>query len=87
MYALIYDDRDSDKGRIKIISVHDTRDESDKALLQRQKDFGRRVFECNTRIVWTEKTVKPGEFIKPKDFMVWRPEEDIPHGELFSDAD
>ncbi len=87
MYALIYDDHNLGQSTKKVISVHATREESDKALSQRQNDLGRTVFECNTRVVWTDKDVTADEVLDIKDFVTWRAEEDIPAGELNSDSD
>ena len=87
MYALIYDDHNFDQSQKKIISVHETREESDKALSKRQDELGRRVYECNTRIVWTDKTVAAGDVLDISEFVTWRTGENIPEGELNSDAD
>ena len=87
MYALIYDEHILGESQKKVISVHGTRDESDKALLQRQNDLGRRVYECNTRIVWTDKAVAADAMLDIGEFVTWRAGEDIPEGELNSDSD
>ena len=87
MYALIYDDHSLDESYKKVISVTGTREESEKALVQRQKKLGKRVWECNTRIVWTDKAVEAGEMLKTSEFVTWRPGEDIPEGELRSNED
>ncbi len=54
---------------------------------QRQKDLGKRVWECNTRIVWTDKAVAPGDMLKTDEFVTWKPGENIPEGELHSNED
>ncbi len=87
MYALIYDDHSLDESNKKVISVDGTREESEKVLEQRQKDLGKRVWECNTRIVWTDKAVAAGETLKTDEFVTWKPGEDIPEGELHSNED
>lgn len=87
MYALIYDDRNLDKSLKKVISIHGTRDEADKALSQRQNDLGKSVYDCNTRIVWTDKAVAADDVLETNEFVTWRDDEDIPEGELNSDAD
>ena len=87
MYALIYDDRDLNEMQKRVISTHGTRDESDNALAERQNILGKRVYECNTRVVLTEKTVDKGDVLKKNEFMTWHPDEDVPVGELYSDAD
>ncbi len=87
MYALIYDDHKLDQPQKKIISVHKTREEAEKALLQRQIELGKRVYECNTRIVWTDKAVAVDDVIDTGEFVTWRAGEDIPEGELYSNED
>ena len=87
MYALIYDDHNLGQSEKKVISIHETREETDKALLQRQTDLGRTVYECNTRVVWTDKIVAADDVLDTKDFVTWRSGEDIPAGELNSDSD
>ena len=87
MYALIYDDHNLDESKKKVISVHKTRETSDKALSKRQDKLGRRVYECNTRIVWTDKAVSADDVLETSEFVTWRPGEDIPVGELNSDSD
>ena len=87
MYALIYDDHELNESQKKVISVHETREESEKALSQRQIELGKRVYECNTRIVWIEEDIKAGEYVSPGQYATWRPGEDVPHGEMYSDED
>ena len=87
MYALVYDEYRPGEKAVKIISLHSTREEAEKALERRQKELGKRVWECNTRIVWTEKEVKPGEMIPLSAVHTWRPGEKVPEGELYSDGD
>jgi hypothetical protein len=87
MYALIYDDHNLDQSKKKVISVHETREESDKALIQRQNDFGKSVYDCNTRIVWTDKVVRDDDVLDISEFVTWRSDENIPEGELNSDSD
>ena len=87
MYALIYDDSDLSKPQKAVISVHRFRETAEKALKKRQQKLGRRVWECNTRIVWVGRAVKAGESLAPEEFETWRPGEKIPVGELYSDAD
>ncbi len=87
MYALIYDEHNLDQSQKKVISVHETREESEKALSQRQNELGKRVWDCNTRIVWTDKAVAAGDILSISEFVTWRPGEKIPEGELNSDSD
>ncbi len=87
MYALIYDDHELNESQKKVISIHETREESDKALAKRQNDLGKRVYDCNTRIVWTDKVVTADDVLDTSEFVTWRPGEDIPEGELNSDSD
>jgi len=87
MYVLIYDDHDLGKPRKQVLSVHKTRHTAENALVKRRKRLKRRVWECNTRVVWVPRKVKTGEFITYRDFSTWAPGEAIPHGELHSDTD
>jgi len=87
MYALIYDEHMLDKPQKKVISVHESRGDSDIALEVRKKELGKKVYECNTRIVWIEKEVKSGDTVGPGDYDTWRPGEDIPEGEVYADSD
>ena len=87
MYALIYDEHDLAKPFKRVISIHRSRETAEKALKKRQEKLGRRVYECNTRIVWTNRKVKAGSTISTTDFSTWRPGEEIPHGEMHSDTD
>jgi len=67
--------------------VHKNRKDAEVALQKRMKDLGKMIWECHSRIVWTENNVKPGEFMTPNQFSNWRPGEVIPEGEIFSDSD
>jgi hypothetical protein len=51
------------------------------------KRLDKRVWECDTRIVWIAQRVRPMDLVSPKDVATWRPGEAIPFGEQFSDAD
>ena len=87
MYALIYDEHMLDKPQKKVISIHDSREDADIALEERKKELGKKVWECNTRIVWIEKEAKSGDTVGPGEYDVWRPGEDIPEGETHADSD
>jgi hypothetical protein len=87
MYALIYDENDPNKPLKQVLSVHKSRATAEKALAQRMRKLGRRVWECYARIVWTDKRVRTNDWISSKDFDTWRPGEDIPVGERYSDSD
>ena len=87
MYTLIYDEHNLTKPLKKVLSIHKNREAAEIALQNRLQKLGRRIWECHTRIVWTESNVKPGEFITPGQFSTWRPGESIPEGELYSDTD
>lgn len=87
MYALIYDEHQLDQLQKKVISVHENREMAEIALEKRQKELGRRVWECHTRIVWVEKVIEAGSFVGPGEYDTWRPGEPIPEGELYSDSD
>jgi sialic acid synthase SpsE len=87
MYALIYDEHEPSEIAKKVLSVHETRAEAEKALEDRQHSLKRRVWDCNARIVWVEKQVRKGEFIPRNSFSTWRPGEEIPEGELGTDSE
>jgi hypothetical protein len=87
MYALIYDEHDLTKPEKPVISVHHTRHTAEKALEKRQRKLGKRVWECNTRIVWVRVRVRSGDYITPKSFETWAPGEEIPEGDRVSDGD
>ena len=47
------------------------------------KKLGRRVWECNTRIVWIKKgRFREGDQISPDAFETWAPDDKIPEGEF-----
>jgi sialic acid synthase SpsE len=87
MYALIYDEHDLLKPHKKVVSVHRTRQTAEKALEKRKRILGRTVEECHTRIVWVDRKIARGDVLKEPDFVTWRPGEEIPEGELYSDSD
>ena len=87
MYALIYDEHDLDKPMKKVISVHGSRKEAEKALESHKKKLGRKVWECNTRVVWIEGKINAGNSVKTGQYSTWRSGEKIPEGELYSDTD
>ena len=87
MYALIYDEHDLAKPRKKVISVHESRETAESALEKRKEELGRKVWECNTRIVWIEGSVSSGDLVKPGEYSTWRPGEKLPEGEIYSDTD
>lgn len=87
MYALIYDEHDLANTKKQVVSVHKTRETAENALEKRKKELGRSVQECNTRIVWIEKTIKAGENVQPGEYDTWRSGEKVPHGEMYSDTD
>ena len=87
MYALIYDEHDLSRPIKRVISVHRCRKTAENALSKRMKRLGKRVWECNTRIVWVDGKVKTNDYLNPSMFSTWRPGEKIPWGELYSDSD
>lgn len=87
MYALILDDRDPNKPLKQVLSVHRTRPGAQKALEKRRRTLERRIWECDARIVWTDKKIRVGSLVNPRDFVTWRPGEKIPEGELHADSD
>jgi hypothetical protein len=87
MYALIYDEFDPAKREKRVISVHKTRKTAEKAMKKRQRNLDRRVWECNTRIVWVYNPVHQGDTITPRSFDTWAPGEKIPEGDRVPDGD
>ena len=87
MYALIYDEHQLEKPQKMVISVHESRSEAEIALEKRKEELGRKVWECHTRIVWTEKEIDSGDVVSPGEYDTWRPGEDIPEGEMHADSD
>ena len=87
MYALIYDQFDPSERENKVISVHKTRKTAERALKERQLRLGKRVWECNTRIVWVHDRVHTGDKLTPKYFDTWAPGEKIPMGDRVSNGD
>lgn len=87
MYALIYDEHRLDRPQKRVISVHRKRETAEGALKERMKKLGRSVTDCNTRIVWVEKTVQAGGTVGPGEYETWRPGEDVPEGEVIGDSD
>jgi len=87
MYALIYDEHDLTEAKKYVLSLHETREMAETALENRKKKLGKKVEECNTRIVWIEENITAGDYVAVQQFTNWRPGEDIPHGEMYSDTD
>jgi len=87
MYALIYDEFEPAKRAKRVISVHKTRATAEQALQKRQHKLKKRVWECNTRIVWVYDPVHKGDTITPDEFDTWAPGEKIPAGDQVPDGD
>jgi hypothetical protein len=87
MYALIYDEHDPANVKKDVLSIHETRETAENALEERKKEMGKSIQECNTHIVWIEKTVNAGDNVKPGEYDTWRSGEEVPHGEMYSDTD
>ena len=88
MYALIYDEFDPKKREKRVVSVHETRGTAEEALDKRQQELGKRVWECNTRIVWIkEGQFRDGDQITPDSFETWAPDEEIPASDQVPDGD
>ena len=87
MYALIYDEFDPAKREKRVVSVHKTRETAEKALTKRQHKLDKRVWDCNTRIVWVYDQVHNGDTITPNSFDTWAPAEKIPAGDRVPDVD
>lgn len=87
MFALIYDTHELEKPFKSVLSVHKTRQTAERVLEIRMARLGKKVWECDTRIVWLKKMAHRGDQVTPKDFSTWRPGEKIPYGELHPDCD
>jgi hypothetical protein len=87
VFALIYDEHQLDRPQKKVISIHKSRRTAEMALEKRKKKLGRKVWECNTRIIWTEKKIGTGDVVGPGEYDTWRPGEKIPEGEIHGDSD
>jgi hypothetical protein len=87
MSALIFDKFDPAKREKKVLSVHKTRKTAETALQKRQHRLGKRVWECNTRIVRVYEWVRRGDSITPSSFDTWAPNEKIPQGDRVPDGD
>jgi hypothetical protein len=87
MYALIYDEFDPAKREKRVVSVHKTRKTAENALKKRQRELGRRVWDCHTRIVWVSERVQKGNIITPDMFETWAPDEKIPRADRIPDGD
>ena len=87
MYALIYDEFNPKKREKKVVSVHKTRVAAEGALTKRQHKLGKRVWDCNTRIVWVYSQIHSGDTITPDYFDTWAPGEKIPQGDRVPDVD
>ncbi|WP_372681274.1 hypothetical protein [Desulfosarcina sp.] len=87
MFALIYDTHELDKPQKRVISVHKSRETAERVLGIRMARLGKKVEECNTRIVWVKRKVQREDVVIDKDFSTWKPGEKIPYGELHPDCD
>ena len=87
MYALIFDEHDLEKPLKRVMSVHKTRDSAETVLNDHRKTHGKKVEECNMRVVWIEEKIKAGDSLTVRQFETWRPGETIPEGETHSDED
>jgi len=85
MFALIYDTRERNKPFKQVLSVHTTREAAQLALEKRMAHLGKRMWACNTRIVWLTENAEPGYGVTEKAFSSWQPGEAVPDGELHSD--
>jgi hypothetical protein len=87
MFALIYDTHELDKPFKKVLSLHKSREAAERALEKRMTRLGKKVWECDTRIVWLKEKVNPGDGVTSQAFSTWRPGEKIPYGEHHPDCD
>lgn len=63
MYALIF----LEKNEKKVISIHASRKDAERGLKKRQEALGKDAWECQTRIIWTDQAVQPGDVITAKE--------------------
>jgi len=87
MDALIFDEHNLENPSKRVVSVHKTRQSAEAAFSERRKTHGKKVQECNMRVVWTQKKIKAGDSVTAPQFETWRPGETIPEGETHSDED
>jgi hypothetical protein len=87
MFALIYDTHELNRPFKMVLSLHKSRKTAERALKKRMVRLGKKVTDCNTRIVWLNEKVTPGFGVTEKAFSTWRPGEPIPYGETHSDGD
>ena len=87
MFALIYDTHELDRPFKQVLSVHKSRKTAERALEKRMARLGKRVWDCDTRIVWLKENAKPGYGITEDAFSIWQPGETIPYGENHPDCD
>jgi hypothetical protein len=87
MFALIYDTHELDKPEKRVLSLHKSRKAAEKALEKRMIELGKRVWDCDTRIVWLKEKARRGDVVTVNGFSTWKPGEDIPYGETHADSD
>ena len=87
MYAVIFDEHDLNRPSKRVVSVHETRQSAEAALSEYRKTHGKKVQECNMRVVWVQKKITAGDSVTARQFEAWRPGETVPEGELHSDED
>ena len=88
MFALIYDTHELDKPFKRVLSMHKSRETAERALKKRMARLGKKkVWECDTRIVWLKEKIKPGYGVTENAFSTWRPGEKIPYGETHPDGE
>ncbi|BBO76809.1 hypothetical protein DSCW_42260 [Desulfosarcina widdelii] len=87
MFALIYDTHELSKPFKRVLSVHKSRKTAERALEKRMSKLGKRVWDCDTRIVWLKEPARPGEDVTENAFSTWQPGETVPYGELHPDSD
>ena len=88
MYALIYDEHDLSEAKKFVLSLHSTRENAENALEERKKELGKKVYRNATLVLFgSKKTMKAGGYVSSGQYANWRPGENIPHGEMYSDTD
>lgn len=72
MYALIHREEYPNTSKKRVISIHASRKDSERALRKRQQALGKDQWACKTKIVWTDKAIQPGDIITENERLVWR---------------
>lgn len=80
MFALIYDTHELDEPFKNVLSLHKSRETAERALEKRMTRLGKKVWECDTRIVWLKEKVNPGDGVTSQAFQPGVREKKFPMG-------